>query len=349
MSDLSLQQFDFSKKFLYHPEQIEAYRKGERPFPINLEVDLTEICNHRCSFCNSWGYRESNEVTLEEKVIKPILKEAKEMGTKSISFTGGGEPMVHKDFLEILKYSKKVGLENGLLTNGSRINEKNVEDLRKNLEWARISIGGGNKETYKSIQGIDHFDRVIDNIKSLSSKKSEYNLKVGVRMLVLENNISSIEDLANTLKETNIDYLQLAPNEYSKDGGKFWNSPRTRQIFGKVKDIIQPIKFLGAGYNINQNESINYPEKCYAHFFQGTISGNGNFLFCKNSRGIEEYSLGNIKKSTLAEIWDSEKIKDLEKRIRPNNCGRFCKNSALNNGMQSILHPDSELDINFVN
>ena len=49
--NLDLGNFDFTKKILFHPEQIASYKNNERPFPITLEIDLTNRCNHRCNFC----------------------------------------------------------------------------------------------------------------------------------------------------------------------------------------------------------------------------------------------------------------------------------------------------------
>ena len=349
MTNLSLDQFDFSRKFLYHPEQIAKYVRGERPFPINIEVDLTELCNHGCTFCFSAWYREWDRSSLDTEIIKQRLKEAKELGTKSISLTGGGEPMLHKDFLEILQYSNDLGLENGLITNGSVITKKNVGALRESLRWVRVSMAGGNREAYNLVQGKDHFDRVIDNVKMLSDSNEGHATKVGIRMLVLEDNLDSVENLARHLAGTNVSYLQVAPDEFTKDGGKFWRGDKTRDVFSKAQEILHPIKLLGPGYSISQQELIDHSSTCYAHFFQSAISGNGDFMFCKNSRGDNNYVLGNINSQSLAEIWDSQKIKDLEGRIRPNNCDLFCKNLYLNNGMEDTVHPDSGLDINFVN
>ena len=51
------------------------------------------------------------------------------MGSKAITFTGGGEPMIHKNFGEILEYTKSLGYYCGLITNGSVITEKNAHFL----------------------------------------------------------------------------------------------------------------------------------------------------------------------------------------------------------------------------
>ena len=48
---MELYNFDFSKKIFFHPGKVDDYKEGRRPFPVTLEVDLTNACNHRCSFC----------------------------------------------------------------------------------------------------------------------------------------------------------------------------------------------------------------------------------------------------------------------------------------------------------
>lgn len=48
---MKLENFDFSKKIFYHPEKILDYKNGKRPFPVTVEIDLTNNCNHKCSFC----------------------------------------------------------------------------------------------------------------------------------------------------------------------------------------------------------------------------------------------------------------------------------------------------------
>ena len=249
-------QFDFTKKFLFHPEQIADYKRGLRPFPINLELDLTEACNHNCSFCNSAAYRGGRRDSIDTDILLERLKEAKDLGTKSISFTGGGEPMIHKDFLKIMEFCSEIGYDSGLITNGSAITKKNVHLLRKNLKWVRVSMAGGTRESYKKVQGIDHFDRVIRNLKMLASKEENNSLRVGVRMLVLPTNLRSVISMAESLKDTGIEYFQVAPDQYTKDGGSFWKSEEVKDVFQKTELILGEIKLLVAGYTIGSDRDV---------------------------------------------------------------------------------------------
>jgi len=349
---MKLYNFDFSKKIFFHPEKIVEYKQGKRPFPTTLEVDLTNRCNHRCFFCYSPKYLKTRQASLDTNIIKQRLKEAYSLGTRGVSFTGGGEPMLHENFLEILEHSKNTGFDNGLMTNGSLINSKNAVELNRFLQWIRISMGGGDRDSYKLVQGVDHFERVIDNIKLLlqAKRRMKSKLNIGVRVLALKENIDSLKNLANILSDTNINYLQLAPNQFTDDDGKFWNADKTQQVFKNVNDILEPngIMFLKSGYSTVQPR-LEYPRTCYAHFFQVAIIAEGELTFCKNCRGNKKYYLGNIHQKSLNEIWNDDVVKKIESWAKPSNCGVFCKNMSLNKAMEDSLYPDENMSPNFVN
>ena len=121
---MKLKNFNFNEKVELQPDQIEKINNKLRPFPITVEVDLTNHCNHRCSFC-VWGeHISTDKSTLKKENILKCIEGMRKLGSKAITFTGGGEPMIHKDFYEILVISKKMGFDCGLITNGSVITEK---------------------------------------------------------------------------------------------------------------------------------------------------------------------------------------------------------------------------------
>ena len=350
---LELLNFDFTKKILYHPEKITEYKNGKRPFPITIEIDLTNRCNHRCSFCYYAEHIgvDAEKPSLDTDILKKRMKEARELGTKALSFTGGGEPMIHPNYQDFIKYAKELNFDIGTITNGSVITQRNVDTIIDNLQWIRISIAGGDKKSYEKVQGVDQFEKVVENIKLLSQRKTERNsnLNVGIRILVTPENISSLKNFANIIKTLNIDYLQFAPDQFTADKGIFWNSSETQSTFREVKEILESnkIKLLTTTYMESQ-ENLDSPRTCYAHFFMVSITAEGFLTFCKNARGEADFYIGNINKNSLSEIWEDSKTKEIEKWVKPNNCGLFCKHMAINNTMEEIVHPHSNMSPNFV-
>jgi radical SAM protein with 4Fe4S-binding SPASM domain len=351
--DLDLHNFDFTKKIFFHPEKIVAYKNGERPFPTTIEIDLTNRCNHRCSFCFYAEHIgvEADKPSLKIEMLEKRLVEAKKMGTKAISFTGGGEPTIHPEYFQIIQIAKKLGFDIGTITNGSVITLRNVDILINNLQWIRLSISGGDAESYKNVQGVDQFEKILSNLKLLANRKKELNsnLNIGVRMLVTPENVNTLTNFATIIKKLNIDYFQIAPDQFTTDKGAFWNSGNTQGIFKKVKEILveNKIKLLTTIY-MDTQESLDKPRTCYAHFFMITITAEGNLTFCKNARGEEEFVIGNMYDKSLEEIWNDTKTKEIENWVKPNNCGLFCKHMGINNTMEDILHPENGMSPNFV-
>jgi len=70
---MKLKNFDFNKKVQLHPDQINKINSNSRPFPLTVEVDLTNHCNHRCSFC-VWGEHISTDKSslLKKNLFKCI-------------------------------------------------------------------------------------------------------------------------------------------------------------------------------------------------------------------------------------------------------------------------------------
>jgi MoaA/NifB/PqqE/SkfB family radical SAM enzyme len=356
---MKLKNFDFIQKVYLHPEHVVKLKNNERPFPMTIEVDLTNHCNHNCSFC---CWKEDIAVyksTLDTKTIKKTIYEMKKLGTKAICFTGGGEPMIHKDFYQILSFTKEKELDCGLITNGSAITKEHCAELINNLQWIRISISGGDAASYNKVQGKEHFERVINNISMLAKEKIKKvnSFKIGIRMLLNEINLYSLSKLAERIKNINgINYLQISPNQFGNDEGKFWNGPDVENEINKTKKILKMsnIEMLTSSFEILSTSKhelkrlINYPKKCYAHYYQITIMADGNVAFCKNARFNKKYFIGNINKSSIEEIWNANENLEIEKWVKPNNCGLICKVIRVNIGVQNIIAPDEAIDPNFI-
>lgn len=349
---MKLRHFDFTKKIFFHPENIVAYKRGERPFPITVEIDPTNRCNHRCSFCFYSEHLQSSRASLGTELVMDRLSEMRLLGTKGISFTGGGEPMLHRDFLKLVRHGKSEGFDIGCITNGSRLTEETFETVGNCLQWIRISMGGGDRESYQLVQGVDHFDRVLSNLLALCAFKTgtRSRLNIGVRILVTPQNLNSLETIARELLSAKgLDYLQLAEDQNTKPGDTFWVSDKTQGAIANCEAVLgkADIPVLASGYVPLQSQ-LHVPRTCYAHFFQVAITAEGDVAFCKNARGEKRAVIGNINVQSLASIWRGMKTWELESAYSPSTCGLYCKNIALNLVMEETLYPAADMSPNFI-
>lgn len=340
MTNLDLKQFDILSKTYHHTEHINSILSGDRPFPLHLEIDLTNVCNHRCEFCVWSELLSKDKSTLPFDLVIKVLDNVKDLGTKAITWTGGGEPLLHKRFTDILEHTSKLGIQSGLLTNGSLFGEEKDEQLLSQLEFIRFSIAGTDRESYSEVQGVDDFDKVFYNLKRICSKDRKSNIGVGI--LINRKNFYNLELFIHLLDEINCDFIQIRKDYFSDINESIWFDTEVIPMAIKSDDKYN-INVLGESYSDLQLQ-LNYPQKCYAHFFQTNINATGDFYFCKNTRDNPKFALGNIYTDSLKDIWSkSLSNKELEKYITPMNCMTFCRNMGNNIAVENVKQNKTNL------
>ncbi len=147
-----------------------AQRVELPPFPRQLQIETTNICNHRCSFC-AYTAMERPKRHMDRTLFRRLVKEAYDCGAREIGLFAGAEPLTSKVLEEHIAYCCEVGYEylymstNGALADHDRF--KRLMDA--GLSSVKFSVNGGNRETYKRVHGRDDFDKVIDNIRFVSA------------------------------------------------------------------------------------------------------------------------------------------------------------------------------------
>ncbi|MGL5479448.1 MAG: radical SAM protein, partial [Clostridium sp.] len=159
----------------------------------------------------------SKEKLTEEEIIK-IIKASEKIGIKKIRFTGG-EPLVRKDLVKIIKETNSLeGIEDiCLTTNGILLLEK-LEELKENgLTKVNISLDTLNPLKYKKITRGGDINLVLKAI----DKCLNLGIKVKLNVVIIKGlNDDEIIDLINLTKEKDIDvrFIELMP---IGEGNKF--------------------------------------------------------------------------------------------------------------------------------
>ena len=83
-----------------------------------------------------------------------FAKDISQTQTKSISFTGGGEPTMNPHLKEAVQYIKaNSNIEMGMFTNGSMLERFDLfETIVKSMTWIRISLDSGKAENYNNLR-----------------------------------------------------------------------------------------------------------------------------------------------------------------------------------------------------
>ena len=129
-------------------QQLVEQLKGGLDAPICLTWELTYACNLQCVHClSSSGRRDPHELTTAE--AKRVLDELRDLQVFYINI-GGGEPMVRRDFFELVDYAINPpgggpGIGVKFSTNGTYIDAATARRLAA-MDYLDIQI---------SLDGID--------------------------------------------------------------------------------------------------------------------------------------------------------------------------------------------------
>lgn len=199
--------------------------------------NITGRCNFTCTYC--WDiFKKDPDVDFE--AAKKIVDDLVEQHCTQLIFTGG-EPMVRKDFFQIVEYAWNKGIKQlKLCTNGFFIPSKYEEILRSPLNEIHVSIDdieqAGNAQRGKN-------DRVIQGIESLVDiRKVKRDLKIVLVTVINPYNLGSFRNVLEYSRDrgVNVTYQFPVEEEFTKPlrfGLKHMEMDRLRNLFAEVKQL----------------------------------------------------------------------------------------------------------------
>lgn len=166
-------------------------------FPAHVTVELTDKCNYFCKHC----YRSSapsRSQQLPFEVLTSFLEDFHKNGGVVVELTGG-EPMLHPDFFEIVKWCNERFSLVGVLTNGYYLQEEEVKKLlpyRESMIF-NLSLDSYKEEYHDNFRGMkDAYKRTLNAMRLLSENKFFFR----VSMSVTADNFFEIEETIKLAK-----------------------------------------------------------------------------------------------------------------------------------------------------
>lgn len=133
----------------------------------DLRISLTDKCSLRCTYCMPaegvpWLERDSILTTDE---IERVARVCVELGVTEIRLTGG-EPLVRKDAVEVVRRLAALGPEVSMTTNGLRLAEL-AEPLREaGLARLNVSLDTLDRARFLELTRRDRLDDVLAGIEA---------------------------------------------------------------------------------------------------------------------------------------------------------------------------------------
>ena len=318
------------QKLSFHPTRVLEWQRGEQIYPLYVEISPSRACNHRCIFC-AFDFMEYKPNFLETKRLKTIISAMSTLGVKSIMFGGEGEPLMHPDIVEIIRYTKEVGIDVALTTNGVLLTEEVAEEILPYLSWIKISLDAGTSSTYSKIhrtKAEDYFTVMRNTVIANGIKAIErYKCAIGVQAIMLKENESELELFVKKAKAMGLDYAVL--KQYSQHG----SSKNTQESFLYHMKYLEDFSTDKFSVIVRGGEQRAFNE-CRALPFWSYISSNGDVWGCSAHIGNQKFFYGNIYSQCIDDIWwDKEEF-----LFDISTCRPYCRMNKCNEYLEELIN-----------
>jgi len=302
---------------LYYPK--EKYP----PLPTILMIEPTNVCNLKCSICYVQQHIKTGiflSLIDFEKIINqfPLIRE--------LIFCGIGEPLLNKHIFEMINIAKnkRVGFIN-LFTNGKLLNTEMAEKIVKSgIDRIQISVHSFNVDIFTKVRNEDVpcLEELKQNIRQFVAIRKELNrsLKVCCNAVVTKFNYNDLLAFINEAKDLGIDRIEFFQMTTANDKLKDINAP-----LSSMPQIAREARRLAGRLNIelgflNGNEY----GRCYQLWDFIMIHADGTVSPCNGIFPTENIGVGNILRSPIEQIWNSEKYQQLRQLVKEGKL-KYCK------------------------
>lgn len=274
---------------LEHVPEEFGIKPGAEEFPLMVVLSLTYVCNAGCPHC---PYTKSDiRKTYEDARFMPpevFRKIADECGKfrSYMRISGGGEPLLHPEILDLIEYAKRVGARIGLITNGSLMTDRTASRLlAAGTDVIEVSVDAADPDTYSKLRVGLNFKKLLKQVTNAVKIRNE--LRSDTKIVVSVVNQKSVQ-------------------EKLEDAVRFWKA---------IADSVIVRKYLtwGIGDESDSADTTPYiPDRripCPFPFERLNVDTRGDVTFCGYDIVGETCSVfGNVMEHSIQTVWQGAKF-----------------------------------------
>lgn len=275
--------------------------------PISISFEPTTSCNLRCPECPS-GLRSFSRPTgmLHEQLFKKTIDELEDT-LIYLLFYFQGEPFLHTQFLDLVKYASDKGIYTATSTNAHFLtDEVSRKTVQSGLDRLIISIDGTTQETYESYRIGGKLEKVIEGTKNIIRWKKELKSKtphIVFQFLVVKPNEHQIDEVKELAKRLSVDEVGLKTAQiYDYENGS--------ELIPTIDKYSRYKRNADGTYTI-KNKLLDH---CWKMWHSCVITWDGKVVPCCFDKDAH-YEMGQLKTSGFAELWNSSAYNNFRKTL----------------------------------
>ena len=336
-------------------EDLSSDRQTGMDTLTKLYIEPTTACNLNCRMCVRHAWHDVRG-TMAMQTYLAIMEQVADLDPPPTIHLGGyGEPMMHPNFLQLVKMAKRQGLRVEVTTNGSmltRIVASALIDLK--LDAINVSVDGAQPANYEDIRVGGCYGEVIENLRDLWRLKVRRTGRHGtpdIRLMFVAMK-SNIEDLprlpqlATHVGASQVLVSNLVPHTPAMERETLYQqalvAPTYRgsqhvvdvslpkmDVNGSTSVPLHDVFHTRASISLLAQRLTDLGDFCrFAQDGYAAIRWDGTVHPCLSlmhdhpeylhgrRREITHVTLGNVNTHSLQEIWQSPDYVTLRERLR---------------------------------
>ncbi|MFN4314073.1 MAG: radical SAM/SPASM domain-containing protein [Chitinophagaceae bacterium] len=275
--------------------------------PVSISFEPTNFCNLRCPECPS-GLRSFTRPTgmLQKDFFRQTIDEL-HRELLYLVFYFQGEPYLHPQFLEMVRYAADRRIYTATSTNAHYLTDENARrTIESGLDRLIISIDGTTQEVYEQYRVGGQLHKVLEGARNIVRWKKELKSKkpfVVFQFLVVKPNEHQIEDVKKLGREIGVDDVWFKTAQVYD----FENDPNqlipTREEYSRYKRTPQGNKFKGKLQN-----------QCWRLWHDPVITWDGLVAPCCFDKDAQ-YRMGSLRDKSFREIWQNPDYRQFRSKI----------------------------------
>jgi len=263
--------------------------------PISISFEPTTACNLRCPECPS-GLRSFTRPTgmLEENLFRQTIDELHSRLLYLI-FYFQGEPYLHPQFLDLVRYAAAKGIYTATSTNAHFLDDAQArKTVESGLDRLIISIDGTTQEAYQSYRVGGKLEKVLEGTRHVLRWKKQLGSAtphVIFQFLVVRPNQHQIAAVKRLAKELGVDEVKLKTAQiYDYEQG----SPLIPTLEKYAR-----YRANGDGTYAIRNRMLHH---CWKMWHSCVLTWDGKVLPCCFDKDAH-YQLGDSRQQRFSEVW----------------------------------------------
>lgn len=296
-------------KKIYRNKELVSGLLNNHIIPIHIQFIPTNRCNLKCSFCSCSERDQKKEFNINE--IDELIEVLTSVGCKSVTITGGGEPLLHPHINEIIEAFDLAKISIGLVTNGYLIKNLSVKNWYK-IRWCRIS---GSDDRSCPVDWLPLREKIDWAFSYVVTDKFNAENLIGYLKYAEENEFTHVRVVSDIL-DTDIKMDEIK-----------------RGINALYKGDLSKVIFQ------NRTKFTHGMRKCYISLLKPNIDADGKIYPCCGSQYSEKEPSRKLSENmSLGHYKDLPQLVSSNKYFDGSKCAK-CFYSDYNESLEAFFKP----------